>query len=99
MNWFNMTYQQERLKQAEEEERIAMFYRNVFFGTEEGKEVLDDILRELSFFSTNNPEDIAQAALSNAGKVILAKCGIWTDENTRSIIDVLGTVQKGGKKK
>lgn len=58
-------------------------YRRVF-NTDDGREVLTDLLTILGFFSTSNAS-IEEALLENVGKLILAKCGAWHAEQLRTI--------------
>jgi len=67
-------------------------YRAVFLTSPSGREVLDDILRHCSYWSTIDPESPAQAALSNLGKLIMARLGIVTEDNTEAIIMALGNI-------
>ena len=67
-------------------------YRVVFLQNAYGLDVLDDILRECSFFSTLSPEDPGQIALHNLGKMILAKCGILAEDTTRGMVEALSTL-------
>lgn len=61
-------------------------YRLLFLDSSIGIDVLDDILRECSFYASLNPDSPGQIALHNLGKLILNKCGIWNDGNTGDIL-------------
>ena len=62
-------------------------YRNVF-QTPEGKEVFADILTELGFFKATIATD-QEATLSNFSKLLLAKLGIWHENNAKALAESL----------
>lgn len=69
------------------EERIEELYSKVF-STEDGKQVLADILNDTGFFSLHDiekPEDLARI---NVGRRILSKMGRWTEDNLFDIAEV-----------
>jgi hypothetical protein len=82
---------EEKNKLEKEQSNLRRMYQNTF-ADYEGAKVLDDILRECSFFCTLNPEDAGQVALHNFSKSLLAKIGIWTDANTEGIVKALYTL-------
>ncbi len=75
----------------QEEQYWEQVYQNTFLRDHETLDVLDDILREASFFSTLAPDDAGQIALHNLCKVILKKMGIWKDDKTKTIIERLAS--------
>lgn len=54
-----------------EDEEMKNKYRRVFFGTHEGVEVLDDILRTCHYYDTLPTDNPAVIAMHNVAKVIL----------------------------
>lgn len=62
-------------------------YRSVF-GTEQGHEVLTDILNDCGFFSQEDLTEVEIAKL-NVAKKILEKSGIWEPGHLRNIVDKL----------
>lgn len=78
-------------------------YRTVFFGSHEGTEVLDDILRECGYYDTLNPDNPSAVAIHNMAKVILSKMGLVENGSTVEMLKTmyrLSAVQttKGGEK-
>lgn len=74
-------------------------YRLVFLKSSYGLDVLEDLFREMSFFSTLDPTSPGQIALHNACKVILGKLGIISDGNTRAMLQALANIppnEEGG---
>jgi len=63
-------------------------YRSVF-GTDQGREVLTDILNDCNFFSQEDLEDKADIARLNVAKKILEKMGIWEPRHCRNVVDRL----------
>lgn len=65
---------------------LMLAYRRVF-NTEDGREVLEDILFDLKFFDAL--ENQADATLHNAAKALLFKCGILQDFQTGKLVEGL----------
>lgn len=80
----------EILKQAQEERtRHERLYRMVF-DSQEGREVLADILNDLGFWS-KEVQDSGDVVLQNYARLLLEKCGAWHADNIPAIIDsILG---------
>ncbi len=60
------------------EEKTEQLYRRVF-GTEEGKQVLADILNDCGFFSLEDITKSEDIARLNVGRRILGKMGVWVE--------------------
>lgn len=82
-SWFR------RKNSREVQEHIVADFREVFFSTESGRRVLTYLLSEACFFSeaTNDEHQILQ----NFARRILRDCGIWTEGNSKEIVDSLST--------
>ena len=78
-----MKYKSKDLKRAKE---IITKYRTVF-NTGLGRWVLADILEDLHFFNPLKTEE--EMTLSNYGKTLLRRLGIFETENKQSIVDSL----------
>lgn len=88
---------------GKKQEEWSNKYRRVFFGTHEGVEVLDDILRECGYYNTLNPDSPAVVAIHNVAKVILSKMGLVENGDTVEVLKTmfrLSAVQttQGGQK-
>ncbi len=68
-----------------EEMKREIMYRKVF-GTDEGKQVLADILNDCGFFSLEDmqSEDLVRV---NVAKRILGKMGAWQEQNLFDITE------------
>lgn len=77
------------LERGNSEKAMGDTYRRVFFGTHEGVEVLDDILRECRYYDTLPTDNPAVIAMHNVAKVILSKMGLVESGNT---VEVLKTM-------
>lgn len=71
-------------------------YRQVFFGSDMGKEVLEDILTMCKFGTTLDPDNAAMVAEHNVGTVILVNCGIFAPKNGAQVINALSAVMPSG---
>jgi len=76
------------------EDRIETLYTRVF-STEEGKQVLADILNDVGFFSLHDMNEPADIARLNVGRRILSKMGRWTEDNLFDITQVYVAGHKG----
>jgi hypothetical protein len=70
-------------------------YRNVFFNTVDGRDVLHDMALECCHFET--PSSEAEIALQNFFKYVLFNCGVLHDGTTREIIDKYAQVNYNPK--
>ncbi len=59
-----------------ETDEMGNKYRKVFFGSHEGTEVLDDILRLCHYYDTLPTDNPAVIAMHNIAKVIMDKAGL-----------------------
>lgn len=91
MNYPGLHILKQRQDMQQQEKHLRDAYRAVFLN-DLGREVLDDILRHCSYWSTIDPADEGQVALGNLGKLIMAKLGIVSDENTISILQALSGI-------
>jgi hypothetical protein len=65
---------------------LLLLYRRVF-GSDEGQQVLQDILEDLKYFDT--VESVNDATLHNAAKMLLFKCGMIQDFQVGAFIKSL----------
>lgn len=91
MSWDIFDFFKQSQEQKNAQKVMQAKYRLTFL-TPHGLDVLDDILRHCSYFSTLDPYDPAAVALANLGKVILANMGVVTDGKTRDYIEALSRV-------
>jgi hypothetical protein len=74
--------------EAEKTRDMNEVYRHVF-RTEQGREVLTDILNDCGFFSLDDISNEADIARLNVAKNILHKAGIWIPGYVRELVDRL----------
>jgi hypothetical protein len=67
-------------------------YRQVFLNSPLGLDVLTDLLTELGFGSTLDPEKPYQVHQHNLAVVLLAKCGIFGKGTMRDVVASLASV-------
>ena len=67
-------------------------YRHIFFNSPIGLEVLTDLLTELGFGSTLDPDKPYQVHQHNLAIVILAKCGVFGAGTLRDVVTALSGV-------
>lgn len=68
---------------------MVSLYRSVLAKTPEAKLVLVDILSDLGFFDEVPIATSEQIALTNYGKRLLKKCGVWNKRNRLNIVRAL----------
>lgn len=76
------------------EEKTEQLYRRVF-GTEEGKQVLADILNDCGFFSLEDITKSEDIARLNVGRRILGKMGVWVEKHLFDIAEAYIGGHKG----
>lgn len=74
-------------------ERVRAMYQKVFM-TEEGKQVLADILNDCGFYSLQDIEKLEDVARINVARRILGKMGVWEEKN---LFDIAGAYVGGHK--
>ncbi len=67
-------------------------YRHIFFNSDMGKEVLEDILTMCRFGTTLDPDNPAMVAEHNVGTVILTNCGVFAPKTGAQVINALTAV-------
>lgn len=77
---------------SKERELIAERWRNVFFASTDGKEVLQEIVEEAHVFDTLGTEDVGQIAVRNFAVWMLYRLGVIQDMNMKTIIDNFATM-------
>lgn len=70
------------------ERRWENLYRKVF-QTDEGQQVLTDILNDCGFYGLDDLKSSADIARLNVGRRILGKCGIWEPSLVYDLTDTL----------
>jgi hypothetical protein len=83
-----MERENERMRR--EEERLRDDYIRAF-NTPHGRNVLEDLLRTLHFFSTLDPDNPTAVAERNVAVAILRRMGVISDENTDKITEAILT--------
>lgn len=71
------------------EKTIIDKYRNVLCSTPQAVEVLTDIMTMCHFGSTLDPANPVQVSEYNVGVAILAKCGVFSDDNRDEVFRAL----------
>ncbi len=77
---------------SEEDEKRTEIWRNVFFSTPDGKEVLEELLLSTHVFESVAVDDEAAASRRNLGIWILFRLGVYQDRNVKEIIDKFATM-------
>lgn len=72
-----------------QEKEIRDAYRTLFLDNPTGRLVLDDMLRQLKFFDTLDPENFEEVTLHNYAKTLLAKLSVLTDDTTHEFTQAL----------
>jgi hypothetical protein len=67
-------------------------YHRLFFSSEIGKEVLDDILTHCFFGCTLDPANPAMIARHNVGTFILSRCGVFAEGTAPQVLNALASV-------
>jgi len=67
-------------------------YRHIFFNSPIGLEVLTDLLTELGFGSTLDPDKPYQIHQHNLAIVLLAKCGVFGKGTLDDVVTALSCV-------
>jgi len=71
---------------------ISEKWRNVFFSTPDGKDILEEMLLQMHTFDSLPLDDPAAIALRNYGVWMLFRLGVYQDNNVKSIIDKLASI-------
>lgn len=69
---------------SQESQERVMLYRRVF-GTDEGRQVLEDILLDLGHFSVSESDD--DIVRQNYAKSLLYKVGAYVDRNIPEMVE------------
>lgn len=74
--------------ESEDQEAKTFLWRAVF-GSPDGKKVLEEMLTDMSYFSSIDPKDEQRMALRNYAATIMYNIGVTIDPNIPQIIDKL----------
>jgi len=77
---------------SDEDEKRTELWRKVFFETDTGKDVLEELLLATHVFESVAVDDEAAASRRNLGIWILFRLGVYQDRNVKEIIDKFATM-------
>lgn len=77
---------------SEEQKKKTMLYRSVFHSAQ-AREVLTDMLLDLGFFESIEPDNKEKMALRNYAAALLYNLGILIDENVSVIVDKMMDIE------